>query len=139
MSKIYITGNVGFCFGVKRAMEKLNEIRKKTDEKIYTFGEIIHNNDINNKLLNKNIVISENIDEIEENSIVFIRTHGVPKIIIDKLKEKNIRIFDVTCPKVKKIQHIANESDNIILAGDINHPEVKGIIGNSKKNYYVFC
>lgn len=137
--EIIKTETAGFCFGVNRAVSALYDIIDKWDgkRKLYTFGPIIHNPDINKDLEGRGVIISENIDEIESGSIVFIRTHGVPKKVIDDLSEKNVEVIDMTCPKVKRIQKLASESNNIIIVGDIAHPEVVGIVGNAENNYFI--
>ena len=137
--EIIKTDNIGFCFGVRRAVEAIfNKTENNiTNKKIYTLGQIIHNNIINDKLKSGGVLITEDIDEIENGSIVFIRTHGVPKSVLDRLKTKNAEIYDQTCPKVKKIQTIASESENLIIAGDKTHPEIIGIAGNAKNKYFI--
>ena len=133
------TQNIGFCFGVNRAVNALNEVLKNDDgsKKIYTFGQIVHNNIITDELEKKGVINTENIEDIEPGSIVFIRAHGIPRSVYEALVNKNVEIFDETCPKVKKIHNIVSNAENVIIAGNIKHPEVIGIIGNTKNKKFI--
>ena len=131
--EILIVKSGGFCFGVKRAVDKALEISQRyNNQKIYTIGHIIHNNDIVKKLKEKNIepVDIKDINRIKD-SVVILRSHGVEKHIIETLTENNNIIIDAICPFVKKIHNIVKklvkEKYFIIIVGDNNHPEVKAI------------
>ncbi len=137
--KIIIVKSGGFCFGVKRAVETaLDTAEKFKNKKIYTIGQIIHNNDIVEKLKEKHIfpVKLNKVFEIKD-SVVILRSHGVEKEFIDVLnKNKNI-IIDAICPFVKKIHQIVDklvkEKYFIIIVGDNDHPEVKAIYSFTNK------
>ena len=138
MSEIKKTKTYGYCFGVKKAMDSLNnEILKNENIPIYTLGPIIHNDNINNELREKNVIIEDDINKIPGNSKVFIRSHGVIPEIIEELNDKNCIIFDATCPKVKVLHKIAEETEHLLIAGDKNHPEVVGIVGWAKNKVIV--
>ena len=138
--KIILSQHAGFCFGVKRAVSLLEEEILKGEKKIYTLGHIIHNEDFNESLEKRgvsNIGVGD-LDKISPaDSLVFVRTHGVPYPVIEKLEEKGISYVDATCPFVKKIHHIVvaeekralSEEKKIVfvLLGDPDHPEVLGI------------
>ncbi len=133
--------HMGFCFGVKNAVDCATKALDE-ESKIYSYGEIIHNQDVVELLANKGLVVIEDL----ENSIdkidakVLIRSHGVSKKIIDTLHENNIEYIDATCTKVKNIHRIVNKysSDGyeIIIVGDSSHPEVIGIIGWINGKYH---
>lgn len=136
----------GFCFGVRRASDLIYEQIKKNDKKIYTLGEIIHNDDFNSDLVKNGVTIinEEQLCDIDtENSILFIRAHGVPKHIYQKLEKFKISYIDTTCPYVLKIQDIVkNQSDSpfFIISGDKNHPEVESFCSfASNDSDYVVC
>ncbi len=133
------TSNIGFCFGVNRAVNAIYDILRKDNggKKIYTFGQIVHNGIITDELERRGVINTENIDDIEPGSIVFIRAHGVPASVYDALSAKNVQIIDETCPKVKKIHNIVSNAENVIVAGNINHPEVTGILGNAKNKKFI--
>ncbi len=118
----------GFCFGVKRAVEIAQNSKNAV-----TLGPLIHNPlEINRLAKNYNVKYVNSIDEIDFNiKRVIVRTHGIPKENYEKLKSKNIEIIDATCPFVKKPQEIVEEMSkkgyDIVIFGDINHPEIKGV------------
>ncbi|MGB4438292.1 MAG: bifunctional 4-hydroxy-3-methylbut-2-enyl diphosphate reductase/30S ribosomal protein S1 [Sedimentibacter sp.] len=129
--KIEVSKYNGFCGGVKIAVDKAFKILE-SEKKLYSYGEIIHNKDVVDKLKSKGLVVVEHIPEINDAKIL-IRAHGVEKRVVDELNENDIEVIDATCVKVKKIHKIVekfkNNDYNIIVTGDENHPEVKGIIG----------
>ena len=123
----------GFCFGVKKAVDKAFELAEKGVE-LYTYGPVIHNDEVIRKLENKGARILNTEEELRAVSggIVVLRSHGVPKHVIDMLEEKGIEYVDVACPFVKRIHEIVyRESENreIVIVGNPDHPEVEGIMG----------
>lgn len=128
--------SAGFCFGVKRAVETVYEqVEKEKEKQIYTYGPIIHNEEVIKDMKKRGVKVlntEEELDQLTE-GLVIIRSHGVPKRICDKLKEKGISYVDATCPFVKRIHKIvAEESEKgsyIVIIGDPKHPEVQGIRG----------
>ena len=126
--------HMGFCFGVKHAVDKALKALE-SEEKIYSYGEIIHNKDAVSLLSEKGLVVIEDLEESLDgiDAKVLIRSHGVSKKIIDILEKNNIEYIDATCPKVKNIHRIVSKYSNdgykIIVVGDSSHPEVIGIIG----------
>lgn len=139
--EIKLAKNSGFCFGVNRAINMINRIIETENKPIYTLGPIIHNPAIIEELNNKGVRVAKSVDEIPQNSIVIIRTHGISEKVLLKLKERNLTVFDATCPYVSKIQQIAKTHSQqgaaIIIAGNPNHPEVQGIKGFSKEAYII--
>ena len=131
---ITVAKSAGFCFGVKRAVEKVYE-QIESGKKIYTFGPIIHNESVVGDLEKKGVAVIEDeeaLGKIREGSIV-IRSHGVPKKIYDMLKKQELECIDATCPFVKKIHRIVEkesaEGSQIVIIGNDSHPEVEGIKG----------
>ncbi len=133
----------GFCFGVKRAVDTVYE-QIKTGKTIYTYGPIVHNEEVVKELEAQGVKVIENraalekmksadIASDEEIPAVIIRAHGVPKDIYQLLEEKHFECIDATCPFVKKIHNIVDkagrEGKNIIIVGNPAHPEVEGIKG----------
>ncbi|HZK70026.1 MAG TPA: bifunctional 4-hydroxy-3-methylbut-2-enyl diphosphate reductase/30S ribosomal protein S1 [Clostridia bacterium] len=132
--KIVLAKSAGFCFGVEKAVLAAETIiSSKNNECIYCLGEIIHNDEVIDRLKQTGIKFVESISQIEDNSNVIIRAHGEGPDIYDELLKKNVIINDATCPYVKKIQHLVydkhKEGYQIIIIGDMNHPEVIGING----------
>ncbi|MGB9812292.1 MAG: bifunctional 4-hydroxy-3-methylbut-2-enyl diphosphate reductase/30S ribosomal protein S1 [Thermovenabulum sp.] len=134
--KIFVAEHSGFCYGVRRAMNILQDIEKKGEE-AYTLGPIVHNPQVVEYYSKKGIIPIE-IDELENmnKKRVIIRTHGVEPKVIEMLKEKGIDIIDATCPFVKRVQKLAQEITDkglmLIIIGEKNHPEVIGIKGYCK-------
>ena len=131
--KISIAKNSGFCFGVKKALDKVERI--KGGNKTYILGHLIHNKQVINKLRKKGIKIIDNVDNISKGTIV-ISAHGVPDKLKEDIRKKKLKIIDTTCPLVEKVHIITKklekEGYKIIIFGDKEHTEVKGIAGNLK-------
>lgn len=130
--EIILAKTAGFCYGVNRAVE-LAEKQKTDDRKTVTLGPLIHNPSVVENLKTKGIYCVNKEENIENESRVIVRTHGVSKEILDNLQKKNCEIVDATCPFVKKIHNYVEKyskmSYNIIVTGYENHPEVDGILG----------
>ena len=144
--KVKVAETAGFCFGVKRAVDKVYELIDTEQKPIFTLGPIIHNEGVVADLEARGVhVITEadldSPDDTLQNGTVVIRSHGVGKAIYDKLKEKNISYIDVTCPFVLKIHRIVEKEslagNHIIIIGDKDHPEVQGICGWCQGSYTV--
>lgn len=128
--------SAGFCFGVRRAVETVYEqVEKEKEKQIYTYGPIIHNEEVVKDLERHGVKVlrsEEELDALTE-GLVIIRSHGVPKRICDKLDAKGISYVDATCPFVKRIHKIVAEESrsgsHIVIIGDSAHPEVQGIRG----------
>lgn len=131
--QIKIADKAGFCFGVDRAVKIAYDSAKQSDKKIFTYGMLIHNSDVTSELESLGVVCAETIDEILPGSAVIIRAHGITKAECELLQQKNVEIIDATCPFVKRIHNIVEKEYSlgrqIVIAGDKNHPEVKGING----------
>ncbi len=133
---IILAKSAGFCFGVKRAVETLEEEAKHT--KISTLGPIIHNADVVNSFEKQGVFSFDSVDKVPCDSKIAIRAHGVPKSTIDEIEDKKYSYTDLTCPFVKKIHTIVaqkyKEGCKIVIIGDKNHPEVIGINGWCENN-----
>ena len=135
--KVIVAKSAGFCFGVKRAVDKVYEqIDNNPDgKKIYTFGPIIHNEEVVKDLESKGVMVVDTIEELKnlKEGIVIIRSHGATKEVYDIILENGLTLVDATCPFVKKIHKIVQNEENngkhIIIIGNATHPEVQGIKG----------
>ena len=125
--------SAGFCFGVSRAVNMAEELLAQ-GKRVCTLGPIIHNTEVVEELKSRGCRPVDIPDELDDGEILVIRSHGVPKAVIDGLEEKGIEYRDATCPFVKKIHRIVAdtdpENDIMLIAGNPLHPEVQGIIGN---------
>lgn len=134
--------NAGFCFGVKRAIDAVYK-ELSENNKIYCIGPLIHNEEVIKDLEKKGLIILNELSEINKlvNEVVVIRTHGIEKEINDILKSNGNKIIDLTCPFVKKIHNFVVEYSKkgykIIVIGDKNHSEVKGIVSYSTSDIKV--
>ncbi len=129
--QIIIARHSGVCFGVEKALETVNKYAGRS-EKVYTLGSLIHNKQVVEKLEREGIHAIENLDRLDD-GIVIVRSHGVAPEVYNKARDRGIQIVDATCPFVKKIQNKVKEYYNkgyqIIIIGDKDHPEVKGVNG----------
>lgn len=144
--EVKLAKTAGFCFGVKRAVETVYEQVDQPGQKpIYTFGPIIHNEEVTADLEGKGVGIihsEEELKQLREGTLI-IRSHGVGEHIYDLAENQNLNLVDATCPFVKKIHRIVKEaSDNgdyIIIIGSEAHPEVQGICGWCHGDYSVIA
>ncbi len=138
---ITVAKSAGFCFGVNRAINIVNSLLDK-NVKVSTLGPIIHNMEVVNELESRGCKAVSSIDEVENGATLVIRSHGVPKYVIDKLVENGVKYEDATCPFVKKIHNIVANPDNkdgiVLIAGNSVHPEVEGIIGHCSTECHTF-
>jgi len=126
--KIELASSYGFCFGVKRAIEIAEEHKGSV-----TYGPLIHNKDEINRLKEGfDIGLAQKLEDIEKDGTVVIRTHGIPKNELKALKEKDHKVIDATCPYVTTpqniVQKMSEDGYSIIIFGDKDHPEIKGVV-----------
>ena len=125
--KIKLASNYGFCFGVKRAIKIAEDYKNSS-----TMGPLIHNQDEINRLQNDfNVGIYTKLSDVKDNDTVIIRTHGIPKDDLKNLRLQKAKIINATCPFVTTPQQIvkkmSKEGYSILIFGDAEHPEVKGV------------
>ena len=125
--QVKLASSYGFCFGVKRAI-KIAEINKGAS----TMGPLIHNLDEINRLKDDyKVGLYKDINEVNPNDTVIIRTHGIPRNDLKTLKLQNIKVVNATCPFVTTpqqiVRRISQKNYSIVIFGDETHPEVKGI------------
>ena len=140
--EVILAKSAGFCFGVKKAVEKVYE-QIEQGGNIYTYGPIIHNEEVVKDLENRGVVVIENeqqLCELKEGAVV-IRSHGVSKRICELIEKNGLQCVDATCPFVKRIHNIVEkeslEGKQIVIIGNAGHPEVEGIMGWSHTKAYV--
>ena len=131
--KVITAKTAGFCFGVKRAVDMVyDEISR--GGRIYTYGPIIHNEEVVADLEKKGVHVigsEEELKGIHEGTVI-IRSHGVEKKIYGIIKDQGLKLVDATCPNVLRIHRIveeeANKGNRTVIIGDPEHPEVQGIL-----------
>ncbi len=131
--KIELASSYGFCFGVKRAIKIAEEHPGSK-----TYGPLIHNKDEINRLKEGyNIGLAESLKDVEDKDSVVIRTHGIPKKELASLKAQDTSIIDATCPYVttpqQDVEKMSREGYSIVIFGDKNHPEIKGVVSYAEK------
>ena len=133
--KVIRAKTAGFCFGVKRAVNTVYEEVEKGVGPIYTYGPIIHNEEVVHDLEKKGVSVLNSPEELETvtKGTVIIRSHGVSRDIYEIIEKNGLHLVDATCPFVLKIHNIVRKESeagkNIIIIGNGNHPEVEGIKG----------
>ena len=116
--------SAGFCFGVKRAVEKVYEVADRKNDPVYTYGPIIHNEEVVKDLEKKGVSVLETEEELKNltEGTVIIRSHGVPRRIYDQIREQGLDYVDVTCPFVLKIHRIVERESkagrHIVIIGN---------------------
>ena len=132
--EIILAKTAGFCFGVKRAVDMVYE-QAENKGPIYTYGPIIHNEEVVRDLEARGVQVIHSIEELmqlHEGSVV-IRSHGVEKKVYDIIEKQGLNLVDATCPFVLRIHKIVREEsekgNRILIIGNGEHPEVKGIKG----------
>lgn len=135
--EIILAKSIGFCSGVRRAVDTAMSMGGKG---VFVLGELIHNETVTAKLKEKGSVIVNSIDEITGGKVI-IRSHGEGKKAFQTLKDRGIEIIDCTCPFVARTQRIVEEyykqGFQIVVAGEKNHPEVKGLDGWCENTAFV--
>ena len=133
--EVKVAKTAGFCFGVQRAVDKVYELIDSCQDRLFTLGPIIHNEEVVNDLEKKGVRVAseEELKTLPKGSTVVIRSHGVGKKVYDQLEECGLSYVDVTCPFVLKIHRIVEKESkagsHIVIIGDPDHPEVVGICG----------
>ena len=135
--EVMLAKSAGFCFGVKRAVDKVYE-QIQTGEKIYTYGSIIHNEVVVKDLEEKGVQVIENLEQLKQikEGTIIIRSHGVAQSVYKAIEEQRLNCVDATCPFVKRIHNTVDaesrQGKEIIIIGNPGHPEVEGITGWSQ-------
>lgn len=129
--EILVAKTSGFCFGVKRAINAAYKAIEGSSGPVYTLGPIIHNPQVVAELEKAGIYAKKDIGEIDEGTII-IRSHGVTSGEMREAEKKGLRVIDATCPFVKRahdhVRFLTQEDYFIVVVGEKEHPEVKGIL-----------
>ncbi len=135
--KIELAKSAGFCFGVKRAVETVYRLVEENRGRVCTLGPIIHNEQVVEDLAAKGVDTVQSLEEMTDPATLVIRSHGVPREVIEELNRRGIDYEDATCPFVKKIHdtvsHYTARGYRIVIIGSKSHPEVQGILGWAKQ------
>ena len=145
--EVILASKAGFCFGVKRAVDTaFKEVQESQKDgiRVFTYGPIIHNEEVTRQLRESGVDIIESPDELSKlpkGSKIIIRSHGVGKDTFRIIKEAGLEIVDATCPFVSHIHDVvrdrSEEGDVILIIGNPGHAEVEGTIGWSVSDTFV--
>ncbi len=139
--KVEVAKHAGFCYGVNRAVRIVNELAEKSGA-VDTLGPIIHNSQVVDELAKKGVAVINDPSEASNDRTLVIRSHGVGREVYSFLQKNNINYVDATCGFVMNIHKIvSNESDKgriVLIAGNSDHPEIKGIVGHCNGECYTF-
>lgn len=138
--QVKVARHAGFCFGVERAIYIVKKASEENNN-VVTFGPIIHNPQVVSDLESKGVSTIKSLDEVDDNMSVVIRSHGIEKQEALYLEKNAGKVIDAACPFVQKAQKAAEklskECDFIVILGEADHPEVKGIISYIDIDYKV--
>ena len=137
--KITVAESAGFCFGVSRAVSMVEE--KCRENKVFTYGPVIHNACETERLKNMGAEVLEDLSLLKPSDTIIIRSHGTTEKEESIMRESGATVYDATCPFVKRIHDIVKEHSEkgyeIVIIGDEDHPEVRGISGRCSKEAIV--
>jgi len=132
--KIEKAAGIGFCFGVKRAINILEKIARERG-KVETLGAVVHNKPVLQRLAKIGVRIAKDVDDIQGDTVA-ISSHGVSLQLKEEIEARHINIIDTTCPFVHRAQiaarRLARAGFFTVIYGDVDHPEVKGVLGWAK-------
>ena len=135
MRQVLLANPRGFCAGVDRAIDIVEQALKKHGAPIYIRHEVVHNRNVVEDLKSKGAIFVERLREVPEGSIVIFSAHGVAKTVWKKADDLNLTVYDATCPLVTKVHKEVirkqNQNTQVILIGHTGHPEVEGTLGQS--------
>jgi 4-hydroxy-3-methylbut-2-enyl diphosphate reductase len=129
--KIEKTGEIGFCFGVKRAIDILEKLSRERGG-VETLGAVVHNQQVLARLAESGVRVAQGIEDIKGDTVA-ISSHGVAPEVEEEIRARQIEIVDTTCPFVHRLQtaarRLAENGFFVIIYGDAAHTEVKGVLG----------
>lgn len=142
--KVILAETAGFCMGVSLALKKLDAIvKEKTDsDGVCTLGPIIHNPQVLAMYERQGVERIQLPEDAKAGNKVVIRAHGIPQDVEQRLRDQGVDVVDATCPKVKKAQLLiekqTGEGRTLLLYGEADHPEVKGLLSYANRDAKVF-
>ena len=139
--KVTVAKTAGFCFGVKRSMDMVEEVLAAAKSPVYTYGPIIHNEEVVRSLAERGVTVVNNLEDLLAcpSGTVLLRSHGIRKEEAEMLEDSEHTVVDCTCPFVKRIHKIveqyAGDGYDVIIIGNREHPEVRGIKSYGKEGH----
>jgi 4-hydroxy-3-methylbut-2-enyl diphosphate reductase len=131
----------GFCAGVDRAIDIVNRALQKFGAPVYVRHEIVHNTAVVSDLRAKGAVFVDDLSQVPAGATVIFSAHGVPRSVEDEARERQLQVFDATCPLVTKVHievgKMRSQGREIIMIGHKGHPEVEGTMGQTDGGMYL--
>ena len=138
--KVKIAETLGFCFGVEHAIDMAQQNLDKEKEEVYCIGSLIHNKQVVDRLSDNGLKVVNTLDEVpipkadsKSKPTILIRSHGSRPELLQSVRDRGFNMADATCTLVKKAQEFVkklhDEGYQVVLIGDKDHPEVKGVVG----------
>ncbi|MEK6674233.1 MAG: 4-hydroxy-3-methylbut-2-enyl diphosphate reductase [Planctomycetota bacterium] len=132
--KVKLASSRGFCFGVEDAVALAQSaVSQQGPGQVVALGPVVHNNDVVRKLELAGLNQSGDLETIDPSQTVLIRSHGVTPTTMQRIQDRGLNVVDATCVLVRKAQNVVKqlheEGYHVVLIGDPNHPEVKGVVG----------
>jgi len=126
----------GFCAGVTRALQSVDQVLAEYPPPIYIYHDIVHNTFVIDELKKRGVIFIDSLDDIPDGQVIIFSAHGVSPTVENEARTKKLKIIDATCPLVKKIhdkvKKYLEQKKLIILIGHKDHPEIVGTLGQSK-------
>src|SRR4026209_2438615 len=139
--EVLLAEEFGFCFGVERAVEMVEEAVEEGARPIRSLGPLIHNAQEMERLGAQGVSTIDTPDEADSDTIAVIRAHGVTPQVQHDLEHRAAKVIDATCPFVTRVQHLAEraakQGRGVVVAGNPDHPEMIGVVGYAPDNTYV--
>ena len=139
--EVLLAQEYGFCFGVERAVDMVEEAVEEGARPIRSLGPLIHNAQEMERLGARGVSTIDSPDQVDANEIAVIRAHGVTPEVQRDLESRAAKVIDATCPFVTRVQHLAeraaSQGRDVVVAGNPDHPEMIGVVGYAPNNTYV--
>ena len=139
--EVLLADEYGFCFGVERAVEMVEDAVNEGVRPIRSLGPLIHNAQEMERLGEKGVSTINSPQEADGDTIAVIRAHGVTPQVQHDLEQRAAKVIDATCPFVTRVQHLAEraaeQGRDVVVAGNPDHPEMIGVVGYAPDNTYV--
>ena len=131
----------GFCAGVERAIQTVEEALTRYGIPIYVRHAVVHNRSVVADLSERGVIFVEDLDEVPDKATVILSAHGVSRAVIKESSRRRLNVYDATCPLVTKVhaevRHFRSEGKEVVMIGHAGHPEVEGTLGQCDSGIYL--
>jgi 4-hydroxy-3-methylbut-2-enyl diphosphate reductase len=138
---VKIAKTAGFCWGVRRTVDKVMEVADRAGGPVVTLGPIIHNPQAVSRMREKGVGTVARVAEVADGTTVVVRTHGAVREEVESARARKLTLVDGTCPYVKypqaMAQRLSREGYHVVIVGDANHAEVMGVVSYCEGPYTV--